>query len=71
MGTDGYQTDRDDHSVCNVKSFSIPETQHCISYMSIVSDFPRGPVDGNPTASAWDTDPWSGKIPYAMEQLSY
>ena len=36
------------------------------------TDFPGGPVVKSPPASAGDvgSDPWSGKSPHAMEQLS-
>ena len=35
-------------------------------------DFPGGAVVKNPPANAGDTgfEPWSGKIPHAVEQLS-
>ena len=33
-------------------------------------DFPGGAVVKNPPTNAGDMDSWSGKIPYAVEQLS-
>ena len=38
----------------------------------LIENAPGGAADGNPPASEWDMgfDPWSWKIPHAMEQLN-
>ena len=40
--------------------------------VSLARDFPAGTVDKNPLAKCRGLgfDPWSGKIPHALEQLS-